>query len=478
MANSPIEHVLFLLLENRSFDHMLGFLPREGHLAEFDGLTGKESNLLNSSDRGSQRIAVRKGAPYKVTTGRGPAHSFLAANVQVCGDVNGPCTANPARNNGFVQSYLDELKAEDGIAEPTADQIATVMECFTPEQMPAISTLAQNFHLCERWFSSVPGPTQPNRLYAQAATSAGWTYNYWAQPFDFRTIYNSLEDAGKSWCVYYSNDNEALRFTQLKKDHARFRHFEDRFVSDVQSGNLPNYSYIIPRFMGTDVVAANSEHPPLDVRYGEQLLATIYNALAANEKLFAKTLFIVTYDEHGGFYDHVVPPSNVPNPDGLSSPLPGQGSEAPSFDFTRLGVRVPAILVSPRVMPTLDSTVYDHTSTLATLKKLWGLPSFLTERDANANSFEQLIMGDLPLRNDLPEKLPVPPLPNVAEVTKASQVALDDIQRSLISGSHTLHPDPAKHDPSATHGIKTQADAAEYMDRMIKLHLDHHDARK
>ena len=199
-----------------------------------------------------------------------------------------------------------------------------------------------------------------------------------------------------------------MRFTQLRKDRNRFRRFEERFVSDVAAGDLPNYSYIIPRFMGTGVVAANSEHAPLDVRYGEHLLATIYNALRANSELFARSLLVVTYDEHGGFYDHVVPPTGVPSPDGLSSPQPGQNDSAPSFDFTRLGMRVPAILVSPRLVPALDSTVRDHTSTLATLKKLWDLPSFLTARDAHANSFEELLIGDLPLRKDLPEQLPVP----------------------------------------------------------------------
>ena len=173
MSKSPIEHVLFLLLENRSFDHMLGFLPRQGHLAGLDGLSGNESNPLDVSDPSSQRITVRKGAPYRVTTGRGPAHSFTAANVQLCGDIAGPSADRPARNNGFAQSYLDELKTIDGVAKPAIDQIGAVMECFSAEQMPAISTLAQQFHLCERWFSSVPGPTQPNRLYAHAATSAG-----------------------------------------------------------------------------------------------------------------------------------------------------------------------------------------------------------------------------------------------------------------------------------------------------------------
>ena len=156
---SPIKHVVLLVLENRAFDHMLGFLPRTGALANLEGLTGAESNLQDPTDPRSRAFAVQRGAPYKITTGRGPAHQFPDANMQLTGREGEPSPEHPVRNNGFVASHVDEL-TKAGFEEPTDDQIAAVMECFTPEQMPAISTLAREFCLCDHWFSSVPGPTR------------------------------------------------------------------------------------------------------------------------------------------------------------------------------------------------------------------------------------------------------------------------------------------------------------------------------
>lgn len=124
-----------------------------------------------------------------------------------------------------------------------------------------------------------------------------------------------------------------------------------------------------------------------DEHFGEHLLATIYNALRADQEVWETCLFVLIYDEHGGFYDHVVPPAGVPNPDGLVSPAAGMNAEKPpAFDCTRLGMRVPAILVSPWIPPSLDKTVYEHASVSATLKRLWRLPSYLTRRDAAAGT--------------------------------------------------------------------------------------------
>lgn len=478
-ATSPIEHVLVLVLENRAFDHMLGFLPRTGALAKLAGLTGSESNLRDPFDPDSQAFPVRRGASYKIVTGRGPAHQLPGANVQLTGWKGGPTPEHPVKNNGFVASYIEELTSE-GFKNPSDDEIAAVMEYFTPEQMPAISTLAREFCLCDHWFSSVPGPTMPNRLYIHAATSAGYAYNDWGHEFGFRTVYNNLEDAGRTWRVYYSNDNEALKFSQLDRDHNLFRLLDERFYDDVAAGDLPSYSYLVPRFLGNEVVGVNTEHAPSDVRCGEHLLANIYNALRANPGVWEKCLFVLIYDEHGGFYDHVAPPANVPNPDGLTSPGPGMNAQwAPTFDFTRLGLRVPAILVSPWIAPSLDQTVYEHASISATLKRLWDLPDYLTKRDKAANSFERWITGDgLKLRRDCIEKLPTPELPSKEEIATQSQVPLDDIQRDILSGAPQLHPDPSQRTMDEVNKITTQAEASAYMAKMVKLHLDYHTAAR
>ena len=156
----------------------------------------------------------------------------------------------------------------------------------------------------------------------------------------------------------------------MNKQKSCFRDFTTSFASDVQSNKLPDYSFVIPRFLNADA-PANSQHPPQDARYGDNLIADVYDALRANIDVWQKSVLIVLYDEHGGLYDHVIPPSDgIPNPDGINSPPPGMTvSWAPEFTFDRLGLRVPAIIASPWVAKgRVDSTRYQHTSMLATLK--------------------------------------------------------------------------------------------------------------
>ena len=456
-TTSPIEHIVVLMLENRSFDHMLGYLPREGHLAELEGLTGKEFNLFDPFNPDSEKVFVKPGALYEwegVIPGSGPAHNFLAANQQLTGSEDGPSAGHRALNNGFVQSFIDSFRSDrwnDGDAAiPTHEQYGAVMHCFTPDQVPAISSLAQEFVVCDHWFSSVPGPTMPNRLYVHAATSAGFAHNEWDHNWHFETVYNRLADAGYEWAIYYANDDVATHFTAVKHDKHQLRHYEEKFAADVSSGKLPHYSFIIPRFIdwnggGTGFAAANSQHAPSDVRPGEVLIAEVYESLRNNEKAWKSTLLIVVYDEHGGFYDHVIPPAGVPNPDCLNSPTPAQIDAAKKakktvpapFDFTRLGFRVPAILVSPWLPKMLDSTQYEHASIAATLNKFFGLGDFLTARDAAANSFEHLLTGDGGFRDDTPDKLPLPSLPTFEDAALRVPRGLDSIQRDIMQGTIT-----------------------------------------
>jgi phospholipase C len=174
---------------------------------------------------------------------------------------------------------------------------------------------------------------------------------------------------------------------------------------------LPNYVFIEPRYFDFLVWKANDYHPPHDVRFGEYLVADVYATLRAS-KLWEKSLFILVFDEHGGFYDRLSPPRPVPNPD-------NQHSHDPFFGFTRLGVRVPAILVSPLIeRGQVDSTVFEHASVPATVKKLFGLPAFLTARDAAAATFESVLSLSTP-RTDAPITLPVPRRPRGAQDQRA-----------------------------------------------------------
>jgi len=167
----------------------------------------------------------------------------------------------------------------------------------------------------------------PNRMYIHASTSEGYVHNAFNRDFTSRTIYELVEAKGLTWCTYFHDLNEVLQFKNLGHSPEHFRRFEDRWTSDVSRGNLPNYIFILPRFTNKKATQsepakpANSQHAPEDVRFGEHLIADVYDALAANAALFQETALIITYDEHGGFFEHVAP-GTAPNPDGQNSPNP------------------------------------------------------------------------------------------------------------------------------------------------------------
>jgi phospholipase C len=470
MAPRNIEHVIVLMLENRSFDHLCGF--RDG----VDGLKGDETNLLDPSKPESDSnpaFPVNNGAPFAVLVGEGPGHSLAQTNTQLFGQKNVPPGASPT-NDGFVKSYHDELGGADKIRNPTQPQIEVVMQSFAPARLPSFNALADAFCLCDHWHAEVPGPTQPNRLYMHAATSAGFAHNVWSRVFDFRTIYNSLDDAGFTWATYEHDDNEVRYFSQVNKKSDSFKLFTEAFQTDVATGALPNYAFILPRSNNKPDQMANSQHAPEDARYGDNLVADVYEALRSNDAVWKKSALIVTYDEHGGFYDHVAPPRTV-NPDGINSPAPGdQASFVPPFAFDRLGLRVPAVIASPWIKQGLvDNTLYQHTSVLATLKQMFGLAAFLTKRDAGANAFDQLFTQLDQPRDDTPTTLPRAALPAItvppSDPSHPANSGLDAIQKERVHGAHhlTAASHPAGPPPDAL--PQTQAEAGKFIqDRFIR----------
>jgi phospholipase C len=276
-----------------------------------------------------------------------------------------------------------------------------------------------------------------------------------------------------------SNDNVTFNFTKLAQNHDNMRLFETSFEQDVADNDLPNYSFIVPRFIGwkngeLGINAANSQHAPGDVRTGEHLIKTVYDSIRANDDMWRKTLLIVVYDEHGGFYDHVVPPVGVPNPDGINSPVEGMANWAPDFDFTRLGMRVPAVLVSPWLQPREEKTHYEHASIPATLKRFFSLADFLTERDRAANSFEHLLSPVGAFRDDTPKVLPAPKLLPVEVMADRLSQPLDDVQKDVFLGSLRLLKDPNERkqfEKMAQDGI-TQHEAAMLMHELVAKQLD------
>ena len=353
-AAGKIQHVVVLMLENRSFDHIFGYR------AGVDGLKGDEFNLLDPSKPESDSnpsFVVNNGAPYAVLAGNGPGHSLADTNCQLCNDKGGPSNTLAASNNGFVRSYYNEL-FRDHVPSPASNVTAVVMQSFSPAGLPSLNALADAFCVCDHWYAEVPGPTQPNRFYMHAATSVGAALNNWQRQLDVRTIYNSIQDAGLTWATYAFDNNEVLEFSQVNQQSDNFKQYQEAFAVDVNQNTLANYSFIIPRFLNSKKSShltsglANSQHAPQDARYGDNLIADVYQALRSNSALWQQSALIVIYDEHGGFYDHLVPPSGgIPNPDGLNSPQPDAPAWAPQFSFNRLGLRVPAVRAGSSVGP-------------------------------------------------------------------------------------------------------------------------------
>jgi phospholipase C len=435
-ALAELEHVVVLAFENRSFDHMVGFLRDAEY--PIDGLTGEEFNLEQPDDPSSVRVPVSRAAPTGPDLSPSPNHDVRDVTVQLYGSAVIPADPGAAHNNGFVFDYAQIT----GNAGPPAHR---VMRCFDPANLPVLSTLAQEFALCDRWYSSVPGPTWPNRFFLHAATSGGYVDNN-PRDYTMRTIFQNLEDSGRSWKIYFHDVPQALGLTALRGSIEHFRLFDEEFADDCANGTLPNYAFIEPRYFDFLWLKANDQHPPHSVLPGEHLLADVYERLRASP-LWNKTVLVVTWDEHGGTYDHVLPPPTV-NPDGKSTP---------EFAFDRLGPRVPAIVVSPFVARgTIDHTVYEHASVPAFLKRVFNLPNFLTARDAAANTFASALSLAAP-RTDTPERLNRPaggaPLLPVgrglrelsSEVVLAAKAAGEpstalptDLQTSMVALAHSL----------------------------------------
>lgn len=382
VALDNLKHVVVLMLENRSFDHLLGWLESPDY--SIDGLNGEQFNL----DSTGAQVFATKDANYSGDYSPDVAHDFVDVNQQIFGTKTPAADAEPTMS-GFVANYGDvsrSVKRSHG-----------VMKCFDPSKVPVLTTLAKEYAVCNRWFSSMPGPTLPNRAYAHAATSVGhvdMTINWWKES---KTIYELLADRDFSAKIYYNDSTIAITYGgMIDRQDKFFVPDFDQFYRDCKNNNLPDYCFLEPRYNASDgdePVAASDQHPDHDVSEGEGLILDVFNAVRSNPDTWQSTLLVIVYDEHGGLYDHVPPPAAVPPDD--------HKSIDPPFAFDRLGVRVPAVLVSPYIAPgTVISTVFDHSSLAATARKVflgegWE-NTFLTERDRNANTFEGALTLDAP----------------------------------------------------------------------------------
>jgi phospholipase C len=344
-----------------------------------------------------------------------------------------------------------------------------------------LTTLAQEFCVCDRWFSAVPGPTWLNRFYTHAATCDGMIVDTAEHNYKMKTIFDTLGKNGFSWNIYYGDVPQSIVLQHHWRSLDHFKRFE-KFYDDLQKGELAAYSFIEPRYLNFHQWKATDEHAPHDLRLGEYLIAEVYDNLRSSP-LWEKSLLVVLYDEHGGFFDRVPPPGTVPSPD-------GKNSKNPIFDFTRLGVRVPAILVSPYVEKgQVDSTIYEHSSLPATIKTIFDLPKGLTARDEAANTFEKNLSRSTP-RSDTPLTLPVPGEPaeilrhrellrtnalekwRQGEVDQAeiSKEPLSSFQQALVGLADLLN--HKAHGKARTAELKTEHEAAVHVHESLARFLE------
>ena len=425
-----LKHIVVLMMENRSFDHMLGFLYTEsGNKSPlgdpYEGLTGAESN----PGQDGAPVPVSRATDIVRTLyylpGADPGEGFVATNDQLFG--TGPVTGTPA-NNGFVADYASTLawESQDPSWSVLPGTMATdIMTMFTPETLPVLSGLARGFAVCDHWFASVPTETMPNRAFALAATSQGHMDDR-TKTFTSPSIFGLLSQHNVSWSVYGYDSPPLTRnnFPDLTSaDDSHFGLFSD-FQAAAASGTLAAFSFLEPSWEST----GNSQHPNYDVALGEQLILDVYTALRQGPQ-WASTLLVVTYDEHGGCYDHVPPPGGATPPDASVGEY--------GFDFTRFGVRVPTVLVSPLVQAGTvfrvpeGSTPLDHTSILKTVEQRWGLPA-LTARDAAAPGFAAVLTLGNP-RGDDPLAGVVAPVATEANPSAALPSHLLKLHAELVS---------------------------------------------
>jgi phospholipase C len=465
------EHVVVLMLENRSFDNLLGYLYQNGVPPgkQFEGVVG---NNLSNPDQNGNPVSVSPQTdfhqPYP-----DPGEEFDHVTAQL---FSGPAVGDP-QMQGFVKDYFATLDALTKWTGSAANQSPAIMQCFTPDSIPVLTALAQQFGVFDHWFCAVPSQTWCNRAFWHAATSWGWVNNppldksdpwnldHWAVSSAGPTLFDLLEAKfGKgSWHVY---EDLAVPFTKLihwgdlkdKVGEDYFRYFEGgrplfkNFFSDCVRGRLPKYSFIEPHFINflEDVFWHDDMHPssfdsplysdggPGSVLLGDRIVWKVYQAIrdssSSSGNNWQNTLLIITFDEHGGGYDHVPPgPTVSPDPARFNT---GQGQEG--FDFTRLGVRVPMVMVSAYISAnTIVNSPMHHCSFLQTMARKWGLDS-LGARQDDAPPFIEVFSDTARTLDTWPNwkaypgpasKLNVPLLRTIS----VDDAELNDLQKSIMN---------------------------------------------
>jgi phospholipase C len=497
--SSKFDHFVVVMFENRSFDNLLGHLYQPGEVASFEGVVGRNlSNPippgLGGSDRGTVTVHPSEGLDIPDPD---PGEEYPHVNTQLFGivspaenrlklakDMQSPFNAPGSTEttpsmSGFVTDYVDAFTAELGRA-PTYEEYSQIMACYTPDQVPVFSALAKGFACFDHWFCEVPSQTFTNRSFFHAATASGYVLDFPAENFVLRntaeTIFERLEAAKLPWKVYV-HPEQVVSITALLHASRLAPYFKDHFSTifdfhaEAADGTLPAYAFIEPNL----VPPRSDMHPPgfarlrrelhlpppAAMRTGEQLLADVYasvrNANSPNGSNWRNTALLITFDEHGGTFDHV-PPPRVP------SPTPGAPAGQMGFTFERAGVRIPTILISAWVEPrTVVTAEFRATSVIRTLRERWHLGQPLTQRDADAADLAPLLNRTTPRPpEEWPEIAPIP-------VGRATEL-LDFIDKPIASLGRHLFEAALAHESKAT-GEPIPIDPAGVTHRRAQAHL-------
>jgi phospholipase C len=523
-AKKKIEHYVVLMQENRSFDSIFGYLYKPEEIPKgktFEGVIGKNlSNPIPShmqTEDGPKEVPVSKGYDIKgpkIDPGEEYPHVmtqlFNMHNPEDNRKVpihehkspfNTPKEQDTTPTmDGFVRDYI--YKYPYGNREldkvPTYDEYSQIMKCFPPESLPVLSTLAKEFAVFDHWFCSVPSQTFTNRTFFHCGTSGGKVgtplnffklfskenepFSWWIHNFKSKTVFEQLHENGLSWVVYYDTKDilpltMIIHYQNLKNFAKNFKSMKEFYI-DCKEGTLPHYAFIEPRLFFDH----NDMHPPYKFKNGyispssmlagEELISDIYMAIReSNSNLgsnFSNTCFTITFDEHGGLYDHVPPPKAIP-PDDL-----GLGQYG--FGFNRYGVRVPTIVISAYTRPkTIVNEVLSHCSMMKTIRKNWDIDESLTNRDKSVNSIpDEVFELETPRSNtNSPQTEMDWPFTFPRQYTKCNSeekqnAPLNDLQKNILMTVASFTGDKIAFDETQPTAVLTAGAALKFLEKSMK----------
>jgi phospholipase C len=446
MSIEKIKHWVVVMFENRSFDNLLGHLP---HIDAEDGIRDREITLpypggvvtvhpsTNFTDpipdpgEGYPNVNAQIYGRYEPASNAGKAAYPIFPDFMEAPFNAAPAGTVPTMDGFALDYYYNSLwQAERKLTDAEMQSIGAV---FTPETLPVLNGLAQEYAVFTNWHCEVPSCTFPNRTFYHAGTSTGrvdndLTYNY-AWDNDLPNLFDLFTEKQVPWKCYFPKDQvvpltainlAGARHLDLWRDHTAYM---PEFYDDCANGTLPAYSWVEPSMMTGDL---DDYHPPTDVRAAEALLAKLYNAVRTSPA-WEDTALVIMWDEHGGTYDHVVPPAAIP-PDDI------EGEEG--FKFDRYGIRVPFIVVSAHTKQgTVIRDLHSNTSLTRTLRELFDLGPQLSRREGAAKTIEAAFNRSQP-RKDMHELHPLPYTPGVANPGAQQPVAGDLPDAKLLVDKH------------------------------------------